>query len=85
MPKETLNGSFGDKVIVGWDKEVGHGQLAVDLGRPFVFTSDLAKVGTKEGAEEFSSLYFTFEHRDDYNRLIKLLRKARDGAFGKDA
>lgn len=80
MPKETISDGLGGTVIVGWDKEVGHGQLAVDLGRKFKFVSE-----GKDSTEEYTGLYFTFENRGDYNRLIKALRRARDGAFGKDA
>lgn len=29
--------------------------------------------------------HFTFQHRSEINDLIRLLRKARDGAFGADA
>lgn len=81
MPKEVIKDGIGGQLIVGWNPEHKHGQVAVDLGRKFKFVSE-----TKDAQdEEFTGLYFTFHDRDSYNRVIKALRRARDGAFGKDA
>lgn len=79
MPKEVIS-SEGQSVEFRWSKNAGHAQIGVDLGQWFSFHED-----TDDEVSEYSSLFFTFESREDMNRAIRALRKMRDDAFGKDA
>jgi len=82
MPKElifqkTKHGdpdTAGTVVKVGWSREAGHVELATirDEGQ------------TLEPGPE-SNGWFAQLDRDGINRLIRVLRKARDAAFGSDA
>lgn len=80
MPKETVGSdNAGSKLVLQWGRE---GQLGVDLGDTiFHFRKDL----DVEHIPEYNSLWFHFESRDDYNKLIRVLRRMRDAQFGKDA
>lgn len=53
-------------------------QLGVETDGWFSFHS-----GTNEEFE-YNSLWFTFETRDEFNRMIRSLRKMRDLQFGRD-
>lgn len=68
MPRETIH-TNGWNVQVGWDRE---GSVQVGVSKPD------AKPGDPEG-----SMWATL-NRWQINDLIRLLRKARDGAFGRD-
>lgn len=41
-------------------------------------------IEAKDLPYEYSSVWATLERREDCNKLIKLIRKARDQAFGRD-
>ena len=87
MPKEyirsmdhgrmvTLDGSDEQRVVdwdalkVGWAKD-----------RPGI---DLAVVNIDGDPDGFEAQYINLD-RDGCNRLIRVIRRARDDAFGKDA
>ena len=82
MPKELIfqHTKFGDPdtsrpvTRVGWSRETGHVELATIMpdGVPL-----------DPGPE--ANGWFVQLEREDINRLIRLLRKARDAAFGADA
>jgi len=92
MPKEKVNPS----IIGSWYTEVswrrepadgagkGHVQVAtVNPYSPFEFPEKDAGDHFEPG-ERFDGWRLTFD-RDGLNRLIRVLRKARDAAFGADA
>ena len=59
-------------VKVGWTKDLAHVEIAV--------------IHHRDGAAEHDpNCWHSQFDRDGLNRLIKVLRKARDDAFGKDA
>lgn len=84
MPKEVIsNKTPKHSLEFRWSKQHGHAQVGVDLNQWFSFhEGDEEKDGEKN---EYRSLFFTFESREDMNRAIRALRKMRDDAFGKDA
>lgn len=80
MPKETVyskyfpvNGRDEPEVVVGWSKEAEHVELAVLMSNGVVLEP------TPEGNGWYAQL-----DRAGINRLIKILRKARDDAYGRD-
>lgn len=77
MPKETIKCDVSDfHVLVGWDKDHGHAQIAtVAPTMPLV---------TEDTLDEHNGWHVTLS-RENINRLIRALRKARDQAFGADA
>jgi hypothetical protein len=88
MPKETIgrqqlssNASPESRVILKWGRESNDAQLGIEFDEYFVFNKD----SHKKDQPTFNSLWFNFETREDYNRLIRALRKARDDVDGKDA
>jgi hypothetical protein len=77
-----------NRVMVGWAKDRPQVQIGVHQpDAPFVFVadSDALKAGSVEGALNYESLWMDLPDRKACNDLIRLLRKARDDAFGKDA
>lgn len=76
MPKEVIESAVNGTLTVGWDDK--NAQIGVDLGNKFQFSSD-------KSGEEFTGLWVTLTTRDDFNRAIKALRRARDTVHGKDA
>ena len=85
MPKEVIE-SIGN-LIISWDKHM-HAQIKVDNGNPFIFVDKQGKPLVNEHGDEplvFTGLAFTFDTRQDYNRAIRALRRARDSVLGKDA
>lgn len=88
MPKETIGREMQtsedyprSRVILKWGRESGDCQIGVEFDEWFSFHKD---AGDREVAE-YRSLWFSFETREDFNRLIRSLRKARDDVFGRDA
>lgn len=77
MPKEVISSDVQGTVTVGWENEK-HAQVGVDLGNEFTFVND-------KSGEKFTGLWLTLTKREDFNRLIKALRRARDGVHGEDA
>lgn len=81
MPKEVvyLNSAASDPrqyaIHVGWHRELGQVQIA-SLGGPSGIALDS---GTADGQ------YVNLDDRAQINRLIRILRQARDAAFGADA
>ncbi|MBB3752497.1 hypothetical protein FHT44_005009 [Mycolicibacterium sp. BK634] len=84
---------------VAWGRDCGTIQMTVAgpigwredlIGRPCSCdgrNTACEAFGCRSSLETDNSLdwHFTFHHRREINDLIELLRKARDGAFGKDA
>lgn len=73
MPHMTANGVVIDsfRVKVTWDKETGDVQIAtLDPGNEYAYDA--------------TGGYYVDLDRQGINRLIKVLRRARDQAFGKD-
>lgn len=80
-----------DAVKVGWSKEAGHVELAVCqmVEGSFVEHGFLLEQGADIGTEEAVRLahltprYIRLD-RSGINHLIRLLRQARDDAYGRD-
>jgi hypothetical protein len=82
MPKEYVFQStkYGDPdtqrpaARIGWSREPGHVEIATVMpdGIPL------------DGGPEANGWFLQLD-RDGINRLIRLLRKARDAAYGADA
>lgn len=78
MPKEWITSKYPDDVPelgirVGWSRDAEHVQVAT------VNAEDRELRPTPEGNGWFVAL-----DRNEINRLIRVLRRARDQAFGKD-
>lgn len=96
MPRETIHDQAGMyHVTVGWERG-NHVQVGIETadGRPIVTNltyggpeaedgSPATTVTMTTGAAEFKSLWSTLD-RQGVNDVIRLLRKARDAAFGRD-
>jgi hypothetical protein len=74
MPHMTENGVIEDdpfRVKVSWNKETGDVQIAtINPGNEYAY-------------DEIGGYYVDLD-RTQINRLIKVLRRARDQAFGRD-
>lgn len=70
---ETLQTFVGNFLQVGWDRNAGHVQAGVLQGGDH-----------DESKKPGRGLYVQLD-RPGINRLIRLLRKARDAAYGADA
>lgn len=88
MPQEstyqkTLDTDAVNKSIdIAWTKEYEHVQIGTRFhGTEFHFTLE-APVDTKG---PYDSLHVTLTTRKQVNDVIRVLRKARDQAFGADA
>lgn len=77
MPRETVR-DFVDS----WDVQVGWSPQTVQLGVTSRDDKNLKEM--LENPELYTGLWSNLD-RNGINRLIRLLRKARDGAFGSDA
>jgi len=80
MPKEIIYDSAGMyDAVVGWspDQYVQVG-IQTHSGRTLAET-----LGAGDNPAQFTGLWGTFD-RDGLNRLIKMLRHAREAAYGKD-
>lgn len=85
MPKEVFGRSMQhdsdgpySRLILKWGQL--DGQLGVEFDNFFSFHSDL----DKEEVPEYNSLWFNFESRDDFNKMIRVLRRMRDTIYGRD-
>lgn len=94
MPKETISSTpNSNHVTVGWGRDQGTVQIHTASPERLVAAtveraergSDLPEHGAKPTAEgvPFSG-WFADLGRADLNDLIRVLRRARDQAFGRD-
>lgn len=78
MPKEYVPAHSDDvcgfRVRVGWNREASYCQIA---------TIDPEKEENYDADSRDGGLYVTLD-RHDINDLIRILRRARDQAFGRD-
>lgn len=86
MPKESVH--YENSVVsVGWTKgtedQPGHVQVIADIGLPFWFDDESLNVRDLEVGGPHQQLYVGVS-REGINRLIRLLRSARDQAFEPD-
>jgi hypothetical protein len=77
MPRETVH-----DVIDMWDIQIGWSPETVQLGVTARGDKTIAEL--LENPEKYNGLWSNLD-RQAINRLIRVLRKARDGAFGADA
>lgn len=76
MPRETVYDETGEfDIHVGWARDSSDVQVGVE-------THDGQHVVSLDG-QDYAGLWCTL-NRAGCNRLIRLLRQARDTAFGKD-
>lgn len=75
---------------IKWDKDCGFIQIGVrDLRNSWIQTN-LPTTGTSNALSTLNdpavveSLWVNFEDRASINEAIRTLRRARDGAFGRD-
>lgn len=83
MPKEYVDSRWNEpsknRFKIGWNKEVGHVQIAtVNPEAEMLSNAEGTEVGAREGG------WYVDLDRDGINRAIRMLRRARDDAFGKD-
>lgn len=99
MPKETVEGAHGSFAIIEGN-EVGLDDIPMDNAEPLKFYErrmitrwaresgyvelGVAKVEITTEDEEVDAHYVLLT-RDAINRQIRIMRKARDQAFGADA
>ena len=84
MPKETVRLSEDRALIVQWAKDHGDVSIGVDGPHPFRFSWPAQEGGVGEVNEEYRSLFAMVSSRRNLNQLIRVLRRARDDAMGKD-
>ena len=87
MPKEVfgkqkLSSDARDeyRAVLKWGREDHTAQIGIETDNWFSFNSDLSE----PEIPEYNSLWFQFETRQDFNRMIKTLRRMRDDVFGRD-
>lgn len=68
---------------ISWSKESSHVQVSIDFSREQWL--QIAEGLEKDPDVTKSAIYTGTWSRDDINRAIRTLRKARDQAFGEDA
>lgn len=72
MPREVIHRSNEGSTEVGWSKEAGN-SVQLGVGVPGIIV----------GGQEFKDVWVNL-NRQETNRLIQALRKARDATFGAD-
>lgn len=87
MPKENIYGEHGtESVEVTWGKNGEHVQVGTRApNSPFALIPEGAVPGVDCVSGPYTSLHITLTNRSEVNDLIRVLRKARDQAFGADA
>lgn len=91
MPKENINCTLIDamRIEVGWEsgKDVQLG--TTNAAQPFVTDKTESDLRFLKPGEDYDGYqmtgWFTTLDRAAINRLIRVLRKARDAAYGADA
>jgi hypothetical protein len=86
MPKEVIRDVAGQyDVQVGWSHEpTGHVQVGIETNDGLSIAKHLTDPDEGTTAADFTGLWGTVD-REGVNRLIRVLRRARDAAFGADA
>jgi hypothetical protein len=91
MPREYIRDQASQyNLAVGWQRDGADVQIGIETadGRPIVdhltVTSIDGPGGQTSDTAAFASLWGNLS-RAGVNDLIRLLQRARDGAFGKDA
>lgn len=97
MPKERINCSTSDNshAVVGWRPDPGdgsgHAQLAtLHTAEPVVTISGAVPANATTSAMSHTAQteptgWYVDLNREQINRLIRVLRRARDAAYGPDA
>ncbi len=88
MPKERIHDEAGMyDVHVGWDRGpaegAGYVQVGVETHDGLALVEHLTAKPEDTGIAEFKGVWGTLD-RAGCNRLIRVLRRARDQAFGGD-
>lgn len=90
MPKEIIYNKYGNTpdnsefIHVGWSKDAGHVEVATvsPNGRLMLLDPDTGKYVQAGGVDPG---WFIQLDRQGINDLIRVLRRARDAAYGADA
>lgn len=84
MPKEYVGDApqKDGSITVRWGRD--HGEVQLSVAGPVGWREPYAKVNEGISPDNDLDWHFTVNHRYEINRLIRLLRTARDSAFGKD-
>ena len=77
MPKESVVND-NESLTVRWDAERGEAEVSVDLGNAFIFLEDLVK---QNYALHNTSLHFWLEEPEDFDKIIKALKRAKKAQF----
>lgn len=90
MPRENINCTTdaGLRAQVSWSRDAEYVQLATIRARkPVVTTANVPGVVATSvlAVPVQSDGWFVDLNREQINRLIRVLRRARDSAFGSDA
>lgn len=85
MPKQIMSrkGQNEDaSLVLRWGKEDSTALVGVEFTKRFTFNSESDKL---KDENSFNSLWFELKTREEFNQLIRTLRKMRDSVLGKDA
>lgn len=83
MPKEAFK-TENEKVVVGWSKENGYVEIAVNLGEDSkIQVLTLGKKNEIKYGSFFNDIYATFEDEEEFNKFLKVLKRAGKQAFKK--
>lgn len=84
MPKEKIyDGSEKFDLQIGWRKDDPDVQIGISTHDGRSLADWLADNQEPAGLPQFDSIWGNFG-RDGINRMIRMLRKARDEAYGRD-
>lgn len=88
MPKEYIGFEPQERgsINVSWGRD--HGHVAVSVAGPIGWRDDLIdRLEHRQDIDPDNDLDWHFQatNRNEINNLIRILRKARDQAFGADA
>lgn len=88
MPKETIRGE-GFDVEIAWGRDQAHVQLATVMKPPETPNSPdglgvLLEGWSPDERIRARGLYATLDQRHAINEIIRVLKRARDQAFGRD-
>lgn len=78
MPRETVGDRSGNVVVVSWGRDAETVQVVTVNGG-----GQMAVIGVEQ-QEAIDGWYVTLASRSALNRLIGVLKTARDQAFGRD-
>lgn len=81
-PDSAITGTRTDPTVyVGWQNgDAGHVQISLDMDAAQV----IEVLGSEHSDADRIAIYTGILRRTEINRMIKVLRRARDAAYGRD-